>query len=266
MSSVEDFFALPFEGIPSKWAAASTRRASAQGHLLIDHLLRLASLPDLDYAPSDVSADLHRWLIALERHSDLGHLQRHALRFYLLLDLAEQEEQRDSRRADAYAKRFLMPNNFVAAIRGYWCLDAGDYQNAVLLLARPGVDVDVPVCVFSLSLSLFFYLLLQLRLCFPRFKLLPSIVELLAKEAPHQLIRFVQMARSKVDAHLSNQDVSRVIAAMVEVGQVNVAFKLMRSVVDQQGTDTDNEALLQGYITLVLQTALGGQSLSITPL
>lgn len=148
MSSEEDFFTLPFEGIPSKWAAASTRRASApQGQLLMDHLLRFASLPELAYAPSDVSADLHRWLIALERQSDLGQLQKHALRFYLLLDLAEEEQQGHTSRADAYAKRFLMPNNFVAAIRGYWCLDAGDYQNAVLLLARPGVDVDVPVSV-----------------------------------------------------------------------------------------------------------------------
>lgn len=232
--------------------------------MLIDRLLELSGL-ELSYPPQDVP-QLQKWVSALDRDAvELGELQKHALRLYLLLDLEEDRPATQAGSAEdgalgaeAYAYRFFMPSNFVAAIKGYWALDNADYSTAVACLARPGVDIDLPVRDFAALVFAGSSLVLQVHVNAQQ--LLPVIIELLSQDAPRQLVRFTQIARSQLTDQLSPLDLSRIVKALAESGQVNEAFKLLRDVVEAQPEDRQEDEL-RGQMDQVLRTILGGKFL-----
>lgn len=255
--SIEEFFDIGTDVTPSKWGGASNRRQEwPEGQMLIDRLLSFAGL-ELQYPPRDAS-ELHKWVSTLNRDAvDLDELQRHALRLYLLLDLEDVEQ-----RAEAYAHRFFMPSNYVAAIKGYWHLDNGDYADAVSCLARPGVDIDLPVRFPWFRVLPFTSTIPDLFGAFNVAQLLPIIVEMLSTNAPRELVRFMRIARSQLTEHLTPQDYSRIVKALAEAGQVSESFGLLRRVVDQQPQELQEQEL-RTQMTMVLQTILGGEKRSI---
>ncbi|KAL1406818.1 hypothetical protein Q8F55_006227 [Vanrija albida] len=155
-----DLAALPYGSTSHDIEAR--RRASPDGKLFYDRLLKFASLdgPSL-YPPSSPSA--FRRLLHAIHTSPIDRLKRDCFVYYLVrdgdaqpemdVDDAESSSSASSSRAHAFARARCLPRTWQTLIDGYWLLDNGRYEEGVAALRDPGLPaVDfVPSIVEALT-------------------------------------------------------------------------------------------------------------------
>ncbi|KAA8908108.1 nuclear pore complex assembly-domain-containing protein [Sphaerosporella brunnea] len=121
-------------------------RQLLDGELFFDNLLiSFAKIKDVPthYPPHSLSSlkSLHN-LIVTSPHLDS--LKKHALLYYLLLDLPTQQQ------ATAFAQRVLLPQNFMDLITALHLLDTLSLEDSIRFLTLPAVTPPLPEKILHL--------------------------------------------------------------------------------------------------------------------
>lgn len=66
---------------------------------------------------------------------DLDVLKKYCIIYYILKDLGKDKPE-------TFAARYLIPNNYLRLIDGYWAIDHWEFTDALRHLAYPTVDAD----------------------------------------------------------------------------------------------------------------------------